>query len=162
MCEVVSEEYGIEVPVIKWLDESQRYDKYQKMFQIDQSQPHNVRYPEVGGWWRGYPNPSFHEIVSKKFHETSLFEKPEKKSVKSLTQTKSSDRLACDVIYQGTWTWLSFSEKPDREILDKVNSNGMGFRWGKKRGQWYKSEIVDQAEIEQTLDNVVITITVTE
>lgn len=55
------------------------------------------------------------------------------------------------VEHQGDWTWLSFPEKPPGEVLDAINSNGLGFRWSKKRTAWYATRLVSAEEIAETV-----------
>ena len=34
----------------------------------------------------------------------------------------------------GQWVWVTFAERPERDLLRKLKQ--MGFRWSKRRGKW--------------------------
>lgn len=64
--------------------------------------------------------------------------------------------LAFTVTHQGTWTWVEFDAKPDREVLDAIGRDGLGFGWSKRRAAWYAKELVEEATIRQAIAGAVV------
>jgi len=63
-----------------------------------------------------------------------------------LTKKREKGEIRKDgykIVYEGTWTWVYFKEKPNEEIREKLK--GMGFRFSKRRMAWYKPEKVEVA-----------------
>lgn len=51
------------------------------------------------------------------------------------------------VVYERSWTWLYFADKPDEHLRQRLSDAGAGFT--SKRMAWYFKRVVSRRELEQ-------------
>lgn len=56
------------------------------------------------------------------------------------------------ITYEGTWTWVKFDSKPERDVLNGLKA--AGFRWSKKRSAWYAAAVIEEAVIEEAVKGI--------
>ena len=53
------------------------------------------------------------------------------------------------IVYEGSWTWIYFKEKPNEEIREKLKS--IGFRFSRRRIAWYFPQKIDVHHLKKLM-----------
>lgn len=56
------------------------------------------------------------------------------------------------ISYEGTWTFIRFASKPNSAVRTALKANG--FKWSKRRGEWYVTTHIAEETIAHWVDLV--------
>ena len=89
-------------------------------------------YDELGTWY---------DDMGYKHKEITLDIELDESMAKQEREKEEIDGDGYKVIYEGSWTWIKFEQKPAEEVRAKLKE--MGFRFSRKRLAWYMPKKVE-------------------
>lgn len=144
------------------------YDKFINYWHVEPGDEPTVKngYPEAGGTTRA----AYQHLdqLRREGYELSDYTRPEAEPeaepVKATGENGNTgggaEPGAVTLTDNGSSVWLSFPEKPGRDVLNAINGQGLGFRWSPKRLAWYhKSGEIDPEQVKNMLSGFGLVVT---